>query len=265
MMLAPDRSIAETPLPRLRFAGLPFHPLTVDETVQVLAARPASRPFAVYVTPNVEFIYHHRRHPEMQAVFQDCLVSTNDSRILHRLARLAGLELEFAPGAYVVRALFQRAVEADDPLLVVGATPEVAEALRAQFGLTRLVQHIPPMGFIHDPASVRAAVDFVVSHPSRFVFVAMGPPQSETFCQAVRADGRARGVGLCVGSSLQVLTGAIDPAPDWMEHSGLVWLHRLAREPGRLWRRYLVHDLYGIGVCAAEILHHRLVPRREHA
>ena len=31
-------------------------------------------------------------------------------------------------------------------------------------------------------------------------------------------------------------------APDWMQRSGLEWAHRLAREPRRLMRRYLVDD-----------------------
>ncbi len=246
----------------LRFAGLRIHPMSVEGAVQELAERPASAPFAAYLTPNVEFIYHHRHDPFMQAAFQDCFLSTNDSRILHRLGKLAGLELGFAPGSYVAPRLFAEVIRPDDPLAVIGATAPVVEALRRIFGLTNIVQHIPPMGFIRDPQSVRAAVEFIAAHPSRFVFVAMGPPQSEALCHAVRVDGRATGLGLCVGSSLQVLTGAVQAAPTWMERSGLVWLHRLAREPGRLWRRYLVHDLYGLGVGLTEIVRYRLGLRR---
>jgi exopolysaccharide biosynthesis WecB/TagA/CpsF family protein len=109
------------------------------------------------------------------------------------------------------------------------------------------------MGFIHDRAAVAAAVEFVAGHPGRFVFVAMGPPQSELFCAKVIADGRSSGVGLCIGSSLNVITGQSDPAPAWMEHSGLVWLYRLVREPKRLWRRYLVNDMAGLALCARAV------------
>ena len=120
--------------------------------------------------------------------------------------------------------------------------------LAGQFGLTRVAHHNPPMGFIHDADAVRAAVDFVAAHPGRFVFVAMGPPQSEKFCQRIIDDGRATGLGLCIGSSITTLTGRTPSAPRWMEDRGLVWLYRLAREPGRLWRRYLVRGLYGLGL-----------------
>jgi N-acetylglucosaminyldiphosphoundecaprenol N-acetyl-beta-D-mannosaminyltransferase len=47
-----------------------------------------------------------------------------------------------------------------------------------------------------------------------------------------------------------------------MEHSGLVWLYRLIKEPGRLWRRYLVRGLAGVALCVADIFAWRLGLRR---
>jgi exopolysaccharide biosynthesis WecB/TagA/CpsF family protein len=260
-MTDPSNSTTLKTLHLVRFAGLPFNPLDVDQTVDILAGRPAGSTFAVYVTPNIEFIYLHRKNAEMRAVFDTALASTNDSRIIHRLARLAGLELHFAPGAYVVDRLLRKVIQPDDPITIVGGTAEIVDRIRAMFGLTNISQHIPPMGFIRDEDAVRAAVEFVVAHPARFVMVAMGPPQSERFCHRLLIDGRASGVGLCIGSSLLVVSGAGHPAPDWMEQSGLVWLYRLVREPGRLWRRYLVHGLYGVGVCLRDVLAIRLGAR----
>jgi len=121
------------------------------------------------------------------------------------------------------------------------------------------------MGFIHQPDAVREAVEFVATHPARFVFVAMGPPQSEKFCEHIIEDGRSVGVGLCIGSSINVITGQSDPAPDWMEHSGLVWLYRLVREPKRLWKRYLVRGMFGLGLGLADVFAIRLGVRRDAA
>ena len=233
----------------VRFAGLRFTLLDVDETVAALARRAAEQPFVAFVTPNAEHAYLRRSDAEFRDCGDSCWISTNDSRVLGRAARLAGIDLKFAPGAYVVDRLFRAGVIApDDALTVVGATEEIVGQLRAQFGLTRVAQHIPPMGFIDKPEAVKAAIAFVAAHPARFVFVAMGPPQSEKFCQRVIADGRATGIGLCIGSSLTVLTGNSQPAPDWMERSGLVWLYRLVKEPRRLWRRYLMRGLLGLGL-----------------
>jgi len=257
-----DPTAVQTRRPPVRFAGLRIDPLTVDQTVEVLKTRPASAPFSAYVTPNMEYIYHGRNTPDFRAALEDCLLATNDSRILRALGLLAGLDLNFAPGSYVVDRLFRTVVRPSDPICVIGATAEIVNQLRSQFGLTEVVQHIPPMGFIHDEEAVRTAVDFIAAHPCRFVVISMGPPQSERLCRAVTLDGRSTGIGLCTGSSLQVLTGVLAAAPSWMEQRGLVWLYRLLREPKRLWRRYLVHDLYGVGVCIADALKHRLRPDR---
>lgn len=244
--------------PEVRFAGLRFTPLSVDETVAALAARPATAPFVAFVTPNAEHAFLRRKDPLFRQCGDDCWISTNDSRIIGRAALLAGIDLKFAPGAYVVDRMFKDLIGPDDAISIVGATPEVVAKLKAQFGLRNAAHHIPPMGFIHIPEAVKAAVEFVAAHPARFVFVAMGPPQSEKFCQHVIADGRSTGVGLCIGSSINVITGGSDPAPDWMEHSGLVWLYRLVKEPKRLWRRYLVHGMVGLGLGLKDVVAIRL-------
>ncbi len=235
----------------LRFAGLRFTPLSVDETVAALRDRPSGAPFVAFVTPNAEHAFLRRHDDQFRACGETCWISTNDSRILGRAAWLAGLDLKFAPGAYVVDALFKEVIAPSDPICIIGGTPDVVASLVDQFRLTRVAHHIPPMGFISNPAAVADAVAFVAAHPARFVFVAMGPPQSEKFCQELIADGRSVGVGLCIGSSIHVVTGRSDPAPYWMEHSGFVWLYRLLREPKRLWRRYLVRGVLGLamGLC----------------
>jgi N-acetylglucosaminyldiphosphoundecaprenol N-acetyl-beta-D-mannosaminyltransferase len=259
----PDPSAPARRSPQaVRFAGLRFTPMTVDQAVAALAGRDPTAPFSAFVTPNAEHAYLRRIDAEFRACGEACFLSTNDSRVLGRAARLAGLDLDFAPGAYVVRALFERVIATDEPLVIVGCTPAIVADLAAKYRLTAVAHHVPPMGFIRDETAVRAAVDFVAAHPARFVFVAMGPPQSEKFCQRVAADGRATGLGLCIGSSLSVLTEQASPAPDFMENSGLVWLYRLLKEPRRLWRRYLVRGLYGLGLGLRDVVAIRLGLRR---
>jgi len=242
----------------VRFAGLRFTPLSVEQTVDALLGREARAPFAIFVTPNAEHAYLRRGNIEFREAGDGCWISTNDSRVLRRAAKLAGLDLDFAPGAYVVDRLVRNGIARDEPITVIGATTEIVQALSAQFGFSRIQQHIPPMGMIRNDEAVRAAIDFIAAHPARFVFVAMGPPQSEQFCQRVIADGRCTGVGLCIGSSLAVLTGRSDPAPAWMERSGMVWAYRLLKEPGRLWRRYLVRGMLAMGLCVGDIVRIRL-------
>lgn len=254
--LAPRHSFE--PQAEIRFAGLRFHALTLDAAVAAVAARPADLPFDLLITPNAEHAWLRRQDREFDRVSANAWLSTNDSRVLRQAARLGGVELGFAPGAHIVDILFQRIIAPDEAVTIIGGEDAVIAALAAQFGLTNIAHHNPPMGFIHDPDAVAAAVDFVVAHPARFVFVAMGPPQSEKFCQRLIDDGRATGLGLCIGSSINMITGRLPRAPQWMEDRGLVWLYRLAREPGRLWKRYLVRGFYGLGLGLRDAVRFRL-------
>lgn len=43
-----------------------------------------------------------------------------------------------------------------------------------------------------------------------------------------------------VGAAFDFWSGAVSEAPKWLHGSGFEWLHRLASEPRRLWRRYLI-------------------------
>ncbi|MBV9782183.1 MAG: WecB/TagA/CpsF family glycosyltransferase [Acidisphaera sp.] len=243
---------------RVRFAGLAFDQVEVAEAVDRIAARSPDLPFAYVSTLNAEFVWLRRVHPSVDDVIEQAWLSTLDSRILRRIASWAGLAIVFTPGAYIVREMFLRGVIArDDRLTVLGGNPRALAILAERFGMRGFQQHVPPMGFINQPQAVQAAIDYVIANPARFVFIAMGPPHSDMLARMIAETGRAVGVGLCIGSSLDTLAGLTPPAPDWMERNGLVWLFRLAREPRRLWRRYLNRSLRGVGLALLEVLRRR--------
>ena len=70
------------------------------------------------------------------------------------------------------------------------------------------------------------------------VLVGLGCPRQEVWAYEMReAVGRPL---LAVGAAFDFLAGSLAMAPAWMQARGLEWLYRLWREPGRLWRRYLI-------------------------
>lgn len=54
--------------------------------------------------------------------------------------------------------------------------------------------------------------------------------------------GRIPAVMVGVGQAFDLLAGVVKEAPRWMHGLGLSWLHRLAQEPRRLFRRYARHN-----------------------
>jgi exopolysaccharide biosynthesis WecB/TagA/CpsF family protein len=69
-------------------------------------------------------------------------------------------------------------------------------------------------------------------------FVGLGCPRQELFSWAMRDDVDMP--LLAVGAAFDFHSGRAKHAPQWMQRAGLEWLRRLAADPFRLWRRYLI-------------------------
>jgi exopolysaccharide biosynthesis WecB/TagA/CpsF family protein len=139
-----------------------------------------------------------------------------------------------------VRELVKRATQSDGTLALVGGRSEEAAWLRQALPRWRIAHLEPPMGVRDDPAAQAAIAEFVEAEHAELVLFAIGAPQSEIVARAIARRGRASGVGLCIGASVEFLSGAKRRAPAWMQRAGLEWLFRLVSEPRRLWHRYLV-------------------------
>lgn len=70
------------------------------------------------------------------------------------------------------------------------------------------------------------------------VWVGLSTPKQEHW-MATHAGRLDAPVMLGVGAAFDVHAGLTSEAPEWIQRSGFEWLYRLAREPRRLWRRYL--------------------------
>jgi exopolysaccharide biosynthesis WecB/TagA/CpsF family protein len=230
--------VPETPL-----LGLLLADMDAATAAAALAARAAEAPFAYVMTPNADNFVRISGDPALRAIYQNALMRLLDSRVVARASRLLGLAPPaVAPGSDLTAELLRDHLIPGERITIIGLRPAYLPPLIAACGLAPPFHHNPPMGFERDPAAMRAAVEFVLAHPARFVFLAVGSPRQEMLADAIRASGRATGLGLCVGASLEFLAGASRRAPRWMQRAGLEWLHRLGSDPRRLARRYLVDN-----------------------
>ena len=71
------------------------------------------------------------------------------------------------------------------------------------------------------------------------LLVALGAPRQEDWITRNAKDCGVT-VAMGVGGLFDYYSGRIPRAPAWMRRHGLEWVFRLAQEPGRLWRRYLI-------------------------
>jgi exopolysaccharide biosynthesis WecB/TagA/CpsF family protein len=198
--------------------------------------------YAFVVTPNVDHLIRYYEDPAFRAVYDEAEYVLLDSRFLAHLLRVArGIRLRACPGSDLTEQLFRRVIRRDDTVILIGGHTEQARELTRRFNLQNLSHFNPPMGFIRNPDSVEVCLRFIEAHsPFRFCFLAVGCPQQELVARHLKARGRARGLALCVGASINFLTGTENRAPRWMQHMGMEWLYRLMGNPGRLARRYLI-------------------------
>jgi N-acetylglucosaminyldiphosphoundecaprenol N-acetyl-beta-D-mannosaminyltransferase len=226
---------------RINFLGLEFSGLDLDQAVDAVTARASiDCAFAYVVTPNVDHVVGLSSEPARRPLYESAWMTLNDSNILKRLGKRVGLSLPVATGADLAECLFDGVIDRREPVTIIGGDRAMIEELKRRYALTDVRWHRAPMGLKQKPEAIVRAAAFAAAQPSRFTFICVGAPQQELIAYAIAQRGDAMGVGLCVGAALEFLSGQTQRAPLWMRKAGLEWFYRLASEPGRLWKRYLV-------------------------
>jgi len=82
------------------------------------------------------------------------------------------------------------------------------------------------------------------------VWVGLGSPKQDLWMYEHRDKINAP-LMIGVGAAFDFLAGTKPQAPRWIRDNGFEWLFRLATEPKRLWRRYLINNflfIYYVGI-----------------
>lgn len=225
----------------LNFLGLEFSDADLETTTDAIAVRASlDLPFAYVATPNVDHVVGLANDPSRQPLYDAAWLRLNDSRVLRGLAKRAGMNLPTVTGADVAEHLLDTVIDRNEPITIIGGSAESIAALKHRYRLTDVRWHEPPMNLVEKPGAIVDAAQFAAAQNARFTFICVGAPQQEMVAYTIQQLGRATGVGLCVGAALDFLSGRAERAPVWMRRAGLEWLHRLASEPKRMWKRYLV-------------------------
>jgi exopolysaccharide biosynthesis WecB/TagA/CpsF family protein len=176
----------------------------------------------------------------MQPLYERAWRVFCDSRVLSRLAWFNGLRLPVITGSDLTAHLIARAWEQRLTIALIGPTAATCAVLGSRYPGLSIAFHTPPMGFIKSEHEVQKCVDFVVKTQASLIFLAVGMPQQEILAGRIGDHPQARGVGLCIGASIDFLTGKQRRAPVWVQKAGFEWLYRLLSDPRRLASRYLI-------------------------
>lgn len=245
------------------FLGLRFSSLDVVKATAAMRRASQGEKWSYVVTPNAAHLARLRfAEPDLCSVYVNASYCFLDSRVVALAARLLGLHPPYVvTGADLVEQLFRNVITPSSSICLIGGDDATAEQIRKTFGLTRLSHVNPPLGFWRDEKKMEDAVAAIVASQADYTFLAVGSPQQEMLATRVAAAGGARGVGLCVGASIEFLTGAQKRAPLFLQRMALEWAYRLACNPRRLGRRYLIESPWGLYLVLQEAVQQRIAVR----
>jgi exopolysaccharide biosynthesis WecB/TagA/CpsF family protein len=228
------------------YLGVEFANLSLGEVVVELDRLSKSDSFAYVVTPNVDHLV--MLHEGQDAVVRErfnkaykaAALRICDSRILQLLAKFRGISLELVTGSDLTAFLFEGGHLSGKKVAIIGGDEAMLPELRERFPRIELVQHIPPMGVLKNQLAADKIEAFIAANPCQYVLLAIGAPQSEIVAAQCLKVGGPKGVGLCVGASIEFVLGRKARAPVWMQKARLEWAFRLLQEPSRLSKRYFI-------------------------
>lgn len=150
-------------------------------------------------------------------------------------------------GPLLMLRLCERAAAEEIPIFLFGGSDALLDALGE-----RLTRRIPGLTIAGMKASSfrrlteneqQGLVDTVRASGARLMFIGLGCPRQEV-C-AFELQQHLSLPLVAVGAAFSLHAGLLPQAPPAMQKAGLEWLYRLAQEPQRLWRRYvLLNPLY---------------------
>lgn len=220
----------------------------------ILGAARASEPFSVAPVAVHPVVMAAREHDYRARLNRVDLVVPDGQPVRWALNLLYRERLRSRVyGPELMRVLCAHAAQDGLPVYLYGSWPDTVaklkDALAEDYPGIEVVGAEPGRFVPLDGDAQADLAARIRASGARLVFIGLGCPRQEQFVQAMRDQV---GVPLvAVGAAFDYNAHLLGEPPGWMMRFGLQWLHRLAADPRRLWRRYVVcNPIYAAGVLA---------------
>ncbi len=232
---------------------------SVDWLVNTLRERrlePTRKP-AQIMGPNAFLVTLARSNHAFARAMQQASLCLPDGMSVVWGARLLGARIpERVPGGEFMERACAACAEHGFSVYFLGGLPGAAEGtarvLKARYPRLLVAgTDCPPVGFEQDEALNEAVRERIRTRRPDFLCVALGAPRQEIW-MLDECGSLPIGAVLSVGAALDTQAGLRKRAPAWTHGLGVEWLYRLAMEPRRLWRRYLLGNAGFIAITARE-------------
>lgn len=232
-------------VPTFNVLGIRVSALSLDAATNALVAARGSPAGGHVCLATAHGVVEARRDPTVRAAFHRARFVTPDGMPLVWLGRWHGhraITRVYGPDLLLATCAAGRATGLRHFFL--GGRAGVAEALAGRLGarfpgLAVAGTFTPPFRPLA-PEEFAEMRTWVRNRQPDLIWVGLGSPKQELF-MAEAAPHFPGTLFIGVGAAFDFLSGRVRQAPRWMQRGGLEWLFRLATEPRRLGRRYLVN------------------------
>ncbi len=193
---------------------------------------------------SVHGVMEARKRLDMRTILNNADIVTPDGMpLVWALRSFGAIYQQRVYGPNLMMELCARAEMCGHRVFLYGGRPEALDALcrnlqRRFPALILAGQYSPPFRALTEAEDEEICGRIADSQPD-LLFVGISTPKQESWMAA--HTGRFPGVVMAgVGAAFDFHAGRVRQAPGWMQARGLEWLYRLTREPGRLWKRYML-------------------------
>lgn len=232
-----------TSFPKKRVIGVDLSTGSFNDHINAFAALGREHRSSYVCCVNVHMCVEAYDDPAFARIVNDADFATVDGMpMLKCLERFYNIEQERVAGNDIMRALMAEAERQDLGIYLYGGEQNVLDIIIAkaaqQFPKLRVVGTFSPPFRPLTEEEMREAAQRINASGAHIVMVSLGCPKQERWMAAMKGPVHAIMLGL--GGAFLLYAGMDTRAPKWMRDLSLEWLYRLALEPGRLWKRYLV-------------------------
>lgn len=238
-MVAPMRNSPE----RFDVLDVPVSNVTMDSATALLEQWAADDQGRFVCVRDVASLVAITEDPQIRDLHAEAAVIVPDGMPLVYLGKRRGLGVERVCGPDLFEEMIRRSAENGLRHFFFGGKDGVAEKLAemmsARFPGALIVGCATPP-FREMTSEELAAIHLQIENSGAdIVWVGLSSPKQDVW---MWRNYRALSQTLIgVGAAFDFHSGEVKRAPKWMQRSGLEWAYRIAQEPRRLLRRYVVN------------------------
>jgi len=231
---------------RIDVLGVGVHAVTLKKSVRIVESAIDRDVKGFVCITGVHGVMEAQRDEGFRKLLNSSLVTTPDGMPMVWVGRLQGhrgMRRVFGPD--LMRVVCSRSVAKGYTHFLYGGSEGVADELRSWMqvnfpGIQVLGTFTPPFTPLSSTQFAELESTIAGLKPD-IMWVGLSTPKQERF-MAEHIEKLSAKLMIGVGAAFDYHIGRVQDAPRWMKLSGLQWLHRLAQDPKRLWKRYAVNN-----------------------